>query len=283
MQTILLLEDDETLREVLEDALSDAGYGVHAVSSAAEALRTAESLAFDGVISDVRMAGSQDGLDVLSKLKEKNPGLPCIVMTGFADELAPMRAATIMVDDYLYKPFDVEELFQSLDRAKTAARRQADYRAMLSKLLSQEAHDGALAPVRATREAALNALFVAIRSATLTVQRTLNHWDELERLELLYIELLRTPETDAAAAQSLLTSYQHWVSSLFSKSRKSAKNRGENPVDPAVFERFFRRVKAGEIGPEDLGMAVCLRKAPRERLEAFPAQQALWAQFWGPA
>lgn len=281
MPTILLLEDDETLREVLEDALDEAGYEVLSVASAAQAMELSESREFDGVISDIRMAGSLDGLDVLARLKEKQPDLPCIVMTGFADELAPLRAATLRVDDYLYKPFEVDELFQSLQRARMSVQRQAEYRAALAKLLSQAASEDELAPVRSTRQAALNGLFVAVRSGMLDCSQMLGHWDELEDLELAYIQLLRRPVPEVGAAAALQEAYEQWMVSLFSRTRRPLPL--PDKMDPEAFKRFFLRVKAGDVGPEDLGLAVCLRTAPPERVQMFPGHQALWARFWGPS
>jgi DNA-binding response OmpR family regulator len=278
--TILLLEDDETLREVLEDALDEAGYEVVSAASAAEAIQLAESREFDGVISDIRMAGSLDGLDVLARLKQKQPDLPCIVMTGFADELAPLRAATLRVDDYLYKPFEVDELFQSLERARMSVERQAEYRAALAKLLSQTASDDELAGVRSTRQASLNGLFVAVRSGMLDCQQMLGHWDELETLELAYLQLLRRSVPEVGAAEALQEAYQQWMTSLFSRARRPLPS--TEKMDPETFKRFFGRVKTGQVGPEDLGLAVCLRTAPAERVQQFPGHQALWAKFWGP-
>lgn len=119
---ILILEDDETLRGILCDLLEDEGYWVGAASQAEEALSLAESQAFDFMIFDIRMAG-MDGLEAFQRLRQRGFQFPSLAMTGFAGDDDPIRALKLGVGDYLRKPFQPEELLESV--ARLLARHQA--------------------------------------------------------------------------------------------------------------------------------------------------------------
>lgn len=112
---ILILEDDETLRCALSDLLEDEGYFVGAASQAEEALMLAENQAFDFMIFDIRMAG-MDGLEAFQRLRQRGFQFPSLAMTGFAGDDDPIRALKLGVGDYLRKPFQPEELLESVAR-----------------------------------------------------------------------------------------------------------------------------------------------------------------------
>ena len=119
---ILVLEDDETLRCVLTDLLEDEGYWVSAASHAEEALSLAQGHTFDFMIFDIRMAG-MDGLEAFQRLRQRGCQFPSLAMTGFAGDEDPIRALKMGVGDYLRKPFQPEELLESV--ARLLARHQA--------------------------------------------------------------------------------------------------------------------------------------------------------------
>lgn len=125
MLDVLVIDDDDVLRQSLVLLLEAEGFQVSAASSGPEALRLAGDHYFDLVLCDVRMPG-MNGLEAIKQLKDSIADAFFIVMTGYASEDAPIEALRLGVDDYLRKPFDLE-LF--LEKIRGVARRRAARRA----------------------------------------------------------------------------------------------------------------------------------------------------------
>lgn len=116
--SILILEDDQDLRSVLTDYLEDDGFQVVPAGDGQEAVQQALRKPFDLMVLDVKLPGP-DGLEVLAQLKEQNPELLSIVMTGFATERDTVRALRLGVGDYLQKPFPPDDLLRAVARMAT--------------------------------------------------------------------------------------------------------------------------------------------------------------------
>ena len=124
MLDILVIDDDETLRESLLLLLDAEGFQATGAASGPEALELASAHYYDLVLSDVRMPG-MSGLEAVKLLKDSIADAYFIIMTGYASEDAPIEALRMGVDDYLRKPFDLE-LF--LEKVRAVARRRAQRR-----------------------------------------------------------------------------------------------------------------------------------------------------------
>ncbi|WP_394210724.1 sigma-54-dependent transcriptional regulator [Enterovibrio calviensis] len=112
---VLIVEDDEGLREALVDTLALAGYQWLEADSAEQALLLLKHESVDIVVSDVQMAG-MDGLGLLRNLKLHHPKLPVLLMTAYAniqDAVAAMKEGAI---DYMAKPFAPEVLLNMVSR-----------------------------------------------------------------------------------------------------------------------------------------------------------------------
>jgi two-component system response regulator MprA len=112
-QTVLLAEDDRAIRHALERALSLEGYQVTAVADGVEALAQAHKTPPDVLLLDVMMPGI-DGLQVCRVLRAEGDRTPILMLTALvetADRIAGLDAGA---DDYVVKPFDVEEVFARL-------------------------------------------------------------------------------------------------------------------------------------------------------------------------
>lgn len=119
MPRLLILEDDDNLRETLVDIFEDGGYEVSGASGSQEALALASSKVFEVMISDIRMAGPDDGIATVKKIKEGYlPNLIVLMMTGYADSEAPGRALGVDVDDYIMKSdfHKASALLEKVDR-----------------------------------------------------------------------------------------------------------------------------------------------------------------------
>ncbi|MGW0882068.1 response regulator transcription factor [Streptomyces sp. NPDC002671] len=112
-QTVLLAEDDRAIRHALERALTLEGYEVTAVADGVEALAQAHRTPPDILVLDVMMPGI-DGLQVCRVLRAEGDRTPILMLTALvetADRIAGLDAGA---DDYVVKPFDVEEVFARL-------------------------------------------------------------------------------------------------------------------------------------------------------------------------
>ena len=113
---ILLVEDDEHLRDSLRETLEEEGYRVEAVPSGQEAIALSANRRFDLIVTDIKTPGSSDGLAALETVKAGNPEVAGIVITGYSTEEYALRAAKLKVEDYLKKPFDIEVFLGAVDR-----------------------------------------------------------------------------------------------------------------------------------------------------------------------
>ena len=109
MQTILVVDDELSMREFLKILLEKEGYRILTAANGAEAIDIAAIDSIDLVVSDIRMPGI-NGLELLAILKEKNPGLPVIMITAFASPDDAVSAMKNGAFDYITKPFNVDEI-----------------------------------------------------------------------------------------------------------------------------------------------------------------------------
>lgn len=114
--TVLVADDDRTIRTVLTQALTRAGCKVHATSSLTTLLRWVGEGKGDVVISDVMMPDG-NGLEMLPKIAQDRPGLPVIVISAQNTIMTAIQAAEAEAYDYLPKPFDLPDLMKRTARA----------------------------------------------------------------------------------------------------------------------------------------------------------------------
>lgn len=121
MNSVWIIDDDQSIRWVLEKALARASVTARSFAQGADAL---EALAHDApsvLVTDIRMPGI-DGLALLHRIKQAHPSLPVIVMTAFTDLNSTVEAFQKGAFDYLPKPFDVNAAIALIQRALQAAR-----------------------------------------------------------------------------------------------------------------------------------------------------------------
>jgi len=117
-ERILIIEDDESFRGILTLILEKEGYLVVGAKDAHQAIETAKKTFFELVIADVRLPGGMDGIEAVAKIKGIRPEAKSIVIivTGYSDEQAAVRALRLGVDDYIYKPFEREQFLHSVEQ-----------------------------------------------------------------------------------------------------------------------------------------------------------------------
>ena len=130
---ILIADDEDSLRWVLEKGLKQAAYDVTGVSDGDSAVRAFEAEPFDLAFLDVRMPG-MDGLTALKRLREIRPAAQVIVMTAHGTMDTAIQAMQKGAYDYLTKPFDLDEVMLLTERALAAARLTEEVKQLKSGL-----------------------------------------------------------------------------------------------------------------------------------------------------
>jgi two-component system, NtrC family, nitrogen regulation response regulator GlnG len=117
-KTVWIVDDDRSIRWVLEKALARENIPFKTFASAYEVLQALAVSQPQVLVSDIRMPG-ESGLSLLSKVKERCPHLPVIVMTAYSDLDSAVAAFQGGAFEYLPKPFDVDHALALIRRATT--------------------------------------------------------------------------------------------------------------------------------------------------------------------
>ena len=113
-KSILIVDDDKRLRELLEDYLSEKKYKIFLCEDFADAEEILEYFVFDLIIVD-RMMPSGDGIDLIKTVKDKS-NTPVILLTAMGETESRIAGLKIGADDYLSKPFEPEELYLRIQK-----------------------------------------------------------------------------------------------------------------------------------------------------------------------
>jgi two-component system nitrogen regulation response regulator GlnG len=124
MKPIWVVDDDQSIRFVLEKALAREQFPVRAFANARDVLAALDDDEPQVLVSDIRMPGGS-GLDLLAKIKQRLPGLPVIVMTAYSDLDSAVSAFQGGAFEYLAKPFDVPKAVELIRRAVEESLREA--------------------------------------------------------------------------------------------------------------------------------------------------------------
>ena len=124
MKQVWIVDDDRSIRWVIEKALSREGIAYNSFSSAQDALDALSGGAPEVLVSDIRMPGLS-GLELLQAVKQRHPAVPVIVMTAYSDLDSAVSAFQGGAYEYLPKPFDVDQAVDLIRRALDESRREA--------------------------------------------------------------------------------------------------------------------------------------------------------------
>jgi UDP-3-O-acyl N-acetylglucosamine deacetylase len=125
METILVVDDEEQIRQTMRGVLADEGYAVAEAADGRSALDLIERSRPHLAVVDIWMPGL-DGIELVSAIRERVPGLPVIVMSGHGNIEAAMRVAQLGASHFLEKPFTLEALLGSVARALGRPRAAAE-------------------------------------------------------------------------------------------------------------------------------------------------------------
>ena len=116
MKPIWVVDDDQSIRFVLEKALAREQFSVRSFSSPKDVIKALETDAPQVLVSDIRMPGGS-GIDLLAEVKARLPGLPVIIMTAYSDLDSAVSAFQGGAFEYLPKPFDLNKAVELIRRA----------------------------------------------------------------------------------------------------------------------------------------------------------------------
>jgi two-component system response regulator AtoC len=114
-KTLLVADDDASIRSLLKQLLSDEGFNVLEASTGIEVVDKVKESSPDLVIMDVRMP-ELDGIEALSRVKATNPKTAVLIMTAFGSSNAAIRAMELGAFDYITKPFELDKISHSVKR-----------------------------------------------------------------------------------------------------------------------------------------------------------------------
>lgn len=113
---ILVVEDRDSLRRLLERALAGEGYTVTAVADGGEGIERLTQETFELVLTDFKLPGAS-GLDVVRAARQHRPGLPVVVLTGYGTVPTAVEAMRAGAYDFLEKPVEIDDLFRLVESA----------------------------------------------------------------------------------------------------------------------------------------------------------------------
>jgi two-component system nitrogen regulation response regulator GlnG len=125
MKPVWIVDDDRSIRWVIEKALSREGIAFNSFSSAQEALDALGASTPEVLVSDIRMPG-RSGLELLQTVKQRHPAVPVIVMTAYSDLDSAVAAFQGGAYEYLPKPFDIDQAVGLIRRALDESRRESE-------------------------------------------------------------------------------------------------------------------------------------------------------------
>lgn len=116
-EKVLLVDDEQEFLDTLAERLQNRGMDVETTTSAEVALKQTDNVSYDAIVVDLMMPG-MDGLQVLQILKEKNPDIQVILLTGYATLNKGIEAMKLGALDFIEKPADIKVLTQKIKEAQ---------------------------------------------------------------------------------------------------------------------------------------------------------------------
>jgi DNA-binding response OmpR family regulator len=277
---ILVVEDDYLFRQTLEGILVQFDHTVSLAESADEAISLAQSQEFQLMISDVRIAGEVDGVEALNQIRKLQPEIRSIVMTGYSDIDAPVRAAGLQADDYLLKPFKMQALLQSVRTVLTFEPKSPHFLTRLGAVPGQAAsralrwfYDGHLQQLEELREKGLRQFFLLIRSKRLKMSEALAFFSAWEEIELDYLNH-GSPQRWA----QLVVEYHRWGKRLL---ELQVPDTVSASITLGAFELLYARIQSGFLELSHLLKSIQLLHFPEARkqnLEDFCTYYWVWGE-----
>ena len=167
-QRVLVIDNEEGICRMVEAVLADAGYKVTTCTRSFEAMEKFLPESWDLVITDVKMPG-MNGLEVLQKVKEKDPAVPVVMITAYATVEMSIQALRRGAYDMLTKPFEPEELLYRVKNALQQTRLIQENRSLREELDGEFRVDNIVGASTSLREVLEKVKKVAVRDISVLI------------------------------------------------------------------------------------------------------------------
>jgi CheY-like chemotaxis protein len=206
--SILLLEDDVQFCELVKQILEDEGFDVVACQDGETAIQNAQYGRFHLFLSDVRVLGKKDGIAAAAAIKELHPKILVVIMTGYTDAEAPVKALQIQVDEFIYKNAikKMSDILDPVYRALNKPKQRQEHlqafakifqapKRLLERISGLIPRENVLAKVSEAREKFYQEFFVALHPERLICGGpSLTIWDLVYPIEVYYEEAGKEPK-----------------------------------------------------------------------------------------
>ena len=283
MAKILVVEDDNSMNNILVKTLRDQAHEVNAAFDVQEAIESCRNNQYDLVITDVRLPG-KDGVEGLATIKELQENIQCIVITGYASAETPARAIKLRVDDYLLKPFKLQSFLTSVRRVLDPEGEGESRLQLLRNLIPhpQESENKEVTLLIAERKQALRGLYVGIRSGFLSHLAAREIYIKIEVLEDKFRKIVASPNPERMKLLKIRVLYAAISDRIVYFHSGNADEAPEETIalDTGHFLALYDGIRLSTIGLNDLDPAPLLRRMPNEKLEAHPELLELKRLMW---
>jgi DNA-binding response OmpR family regulator len=195
---VLLVDDDETVREMMSLTLEKQGFEVIPAASVTDALKLIATESFDVLITDLHMPNASDGFAVVAAMRQTQPDALTLLVSGYPDVQGAMDAMVLQADDILVKPFEVGTLAdlvrQKMDNRIAVTQTKKERVASILELCSSDIVEDWLVRVKKSKE---------LKVVNLTDKERTGYLPKL--IEDLILRL-REPNTPGAECDSLCSS-----------------------------------------------------------------------------
>jgi DNA-binding NtrC family response regulator len=123
---ILIIDDDENIRKVLQTILEDEGYYIETAETAKKGIEKSEESFYNLALIDIRLP-DMEGIELLTKLRETKPKTRKIIVTGYPTLQNAVSAVNKGADGYVLKPFDVEKILATIKEQLQKQAEDKDY------------------------------------------------------------------------------------------------------------------------------------------------------------
>jgi len=123
---ILIVDDDDSIRKVLEAILEDKGYAVDSVGTARKAIEIMKKKFYNVGLIDIRLP-DMEGTELLSRIRETTPKMRKIIITGFPTLQNAIDAVNRRADAYIMKPFNMGKVLETIEDQLTRQREESKY------------------------------------------------------------------------------------------------------------------------------------------------------------
>lgn len=142
MARVLVVEDEEAVRDYVSRVLTMHGHTVLVANDGAQAVELMNDHHFDLLLSDIAMP-MMDGISLALKVRATRPHVPIILMTGFANERQRAHNLSLLIEGLLSKPFTMDQLLGAVNKALANRRKQErDETEEVLQSSSSESQDG---------------------------------------------------------------------------------------------------------------------------------------------